>query len=521
MKRAMICSVATAMAICACGQSKSNGDGSGVTGGTGGTANAGGTTSSGGTSNTGVTSDAGPVCNASLPINAGNTCDIESPPDAGAPPDAGSASDLTKVGPYAVGHVSYMLSDTTVYARPVAVSVWYPVDSATITSATPPAQYPLDPWSNNLPVSTSTDWEALGYDRAYEAPTPSANGPFPLVMLSPGITCDNWLYLYIGTRLASHGYVVAAADHANDGQWPWSSMEDWAVAMFNRPRDISFAITELLLKNNTIGERLNGLINPSSIAMSGHSLGGYAAYALTGGDDEVCDTMWPAKYASESLPYPQTACAPTLPDRRIRSAIYLDGSSQLMRFDEMARISVPSLIIGETIEHTMSYNPNPPDPNLGRWIARPHAAINRSDSYRIDVTIANHFSFTTWCDAIRVMSSLGVDMNTASPTQNLNTWPCVASGGFDPANNPATRQIVTTYMLAFLDTYFGREDVFWMLTSSYASQYQPNVEFFDSEACNECQIGQGDYAYRPHPCQCSVAQQDPADYFAPLGACCA
>jgi hypothetical protein len=23
------------------------------------------------------------------------------------------------------------------------------------------------------------------------------------------------------------------------------------------------------------------------------------------------------------------------------------------------------------------------------------------------------------------------------------------------------------------------------------------------------------YAYRPHPCQCSVGQRDPADYFAP------
>jgi hypothetical protein len=115
------------------------------------------------------------------------------------------------------------------------------------------------------------------------------------------------------------------------------------------------------------------------------------------------------------------------------------------------------------------------------------------------------------------MSGLGVNASTVSVGASEDAWPCAAQGTFDPTNNPTTRQIVTTYMLAFLNTYFGREDDSWMLTSSYASQYQPNVEFFDSEACSECQVGQGDYAYRPHPCQCSVAQQDPPTYFAPPG----
>ena len=74
---------------------------------------------------------------------------------------------------------------------------------------------------------------------------------------------------------------------------------------------------------------------------------------------------------------------------------------------------------------------------------------------------------------------------------------------------------MTTYMLAFLNTYLGREDDSWMLTPSYARQYQPNVEFFDSETCNECPVTDVEYSYRPHPCQCSVAQKDPANYFAP------
>jgi predicted dienelactone hydrolase len=336
-------------------------------------------------------------------------------------------------------------------------------------------------------------------------------------MVSPGSNTDDWAYLYIGTRLASHGYVVAVTDHKGNGQWPWSPNEAQVVAMSHFPRDISFAITELLLKNDTAGESLNGIIDPSRIALAGHSLGGYTTYALAGGDNEICDTLAPASYGWESLPYPQSVCGPQPRDSRIRAIVAIDGVSQQLRYSELARISIPSLILGETIEHVDSYNPGnvPTEPNFALWNARPHAAIHRSDSYRVDVTIANHASFANLCDGLKVMSSLGVDASADIPWAKEISWPCVALGTFDPANDPTTRQIVTTYMLAFLNTYFERENDSWMLTSSYARQYQPQVEFFDSEACNECPVGKGEYAYRPHPCQCSVAQQDPADYFAP------
>jgi hypothetical protein len=131
-------------------------------------------------------------------------------------------------------------------------------------------------------VWTSAHWETLGYDRAYEAPTASSHGPFPLVMVSPGYKDGNWEYFYIGTRLASHGYVVAVIDHDHEGQFVWSlPAGDYLVSMFNRPRDVSFAITELLLKNANVGELLHAVIEPSKIAMSGHSFGGYLPAVMT------------------------------------------------------------------------------------------------------------------------------------------------------------------------------------------------------------------------------------------------
>ena len=407
------------------------------------------------------------------------------------------------MGPYAVGHSNYILSDTTVYARPVAVGVWYPVDPDTITPATPPAQYPLDEWSDKLPVSTSTDWEALGYDPAYEAPAPSGNGPFQLVVHLPGLGCPNWGYVYIGTRLASHGFVVAITDQYRDGQYPWSGSGDNST--LNRSRDVSFAITELLQKNVTVGELLYGVIDPSKIAVSGHSIGGYTTLALAGGSDEVCLATTPVDGGF--------ACATTLPpDPRIKAIVPMDPTC-CGRYDEMARISVPSLILGETVEHILSYNPGQ-TPADARGNARTHAAINRGDSYRVDVTMANHVSFASYCDGPKLMASAGVDASTmasifGSNFNSSSSYPCGNYGGFDPTTNPATHQIVTTYMLALLNTYFGREDDAWMLTSSYARQYQPSVEFFESEACNECPVGDGEYSYRPHPCECTVAKKAP------------
>jgi predicted dienelactone hydrolase len=496
MKRAIVLGVVVVLPLWACAKSPPNGSSS--TGGSGGARNGGNTPNTGGVPSTGG------VCNVSIPSEAGATCDLESPLDAGVPLDAGPASDLTKAGPYAVGHVNLALSDSTLYARPVMVGVWYPVDPGTIAPATPPAQYPLDVWTNTLPVATSRDWETLGYDPAYEAPAPSRNGPFPLVMVSPGLGGSHWGYLYVGTRLASHGFVVAVTDHYGDGQYPWSSADD--NVLFNRTRDVSFAITELLQQNDTVGELLYGAMDPSKIAMSGHSVGGYATLALAGGDDYICHTELAADGGQS-----QQACAPSPPDPRIKAIVALDPSSWAMRYYEMARVSVPSLIIGETVEHMMSYSGE--SSTGARENARTHAAINRGDSHRVDVTLANHVSFSNGCDGHKVMSNMGVDASTLISIYgfgvNSSSSVCGTFGGFDPTTNPATRRIVTTYMLAFLNTYLWREDDSWMLTSSYARKDQPNVEFFAVEACDECPVGDGDFSYRPHPCQCSVGQKEP------------
>jgi len=319
--------------------------------------------------------------------------------------DNGFASDPGQIGPYAVGHTSYLLTDKDNGNRPEYFMVWYPTDASSVSSSSPAAQYPLDPYTGttNLPISLSTDWQVLGYDPAYEGIPPSRTGPFPLVVLSPAGEGDAWMYIFIGTRLASHGYVVAASEPYADCQWPWSACNDLLTVMVNRPRDVSFIITQLLTKNRTKGELLFHTIDPDRIAASGHSIGGYATYALTGGDNLVCDALLPAIVGQDTLPYPPSTCVPTYPDSRIKTMISLDGSSQMMHYRELGRISIPSLIMGETVDQSVEIGTlsGMPDPTqIKDWIARPHAAIDHPDSYRVDVNGANHYSFTNYCDGL-------------------------------------------------------------------------------------------------------------------------
>ena len=435
--------------------------------------------------------------------------------------DSSLVSNPGDLGPYAIGHSSYMLADPTVYARSVFVGVWYPVDSRSVGAHSPLAQYPLDPWTTMLPVSTSGDWERFGVDRAYEGLKPARPGHFPLLLVSPGLGVNYWFFIQFAVRVASHGFVVAVVEHNGEYQWPWSpGFNELTEVMVRRPADISFAITQLLEKSGRHGELLFGAIDPDRIAMAGHSIGGYTAFALAGGDDRVCDTLWASNYSGDTLPEPASTCVPILPDRRIRAIVTMDGSSQLLRYEELARVEIPSLILGQTVENTLTL-----EQNIGTWIARPHSAIGRRDSYRVDILGGNHYSYTDICEAgwevldqYGVLESVfGIDLPTI-----LTFFPC-ASTGFDPVTIAPVNahQIVATYTVAFLQLFLKDADLLqkiydaWVLTPEFAKKHEPDVYFFRSEQCDAALPGPGYFTYWVTPGQCDTWPKNPPDYFAP------
>src|ERR1035437_1905873 len=155
------------------------------------------------------------------------------------------------------------------------------------------------------------------------------------------------------------------------------------------------------------------------------------------------------------------------------------------------------------------------------WIARPHGAIDRVDSYRVDVNGANHYSFTNSCDGGQVFFNLGL-ISLGDLTAWENSWPC-ASTGLDPVtiSSADEHEVVTKYMIAFLDVYLGGWDPDWwldrwILTPEYALSHTPTVQFFDSERCDATLPDHSYFKYRPHQVssECDVAQKNPTGWFA-------
>jgi hypothetical protein len=396
------------------------------------------------------------------------------------------ADDPGQAGPYAVGHTSFVIQDASRTAllnsasglvpipRPIPVHVFYPVDPSAVTGATPQATYLLDMIyraTNPQYMTTSSEWEAQGIDRAYQEPTPSANGPFPLVMFSPGWGAPAWSAFYVGTRLASHGFVVAHLYHYGDRFWPHEpAADDLGVALLNRPLDVSFALTHLLARTAAPGDLLTGVIDPDKVAASGHSLGGYAAMALAAGDDSVCDKV----YGAAPTDPPPSTCVPAMPDPRIRAIAPLDGSTQMLWFHEMARISLPTLGIGQEWDQIRAAY----GPGWESWQARLHAASQGHPAYRVDVTGAWHATFGNGCEGLPIRLAHGL-VNPAY-YEPMRQALCGA-----PLPTPEAHRIVTQYLVAFLKANLAQEAGYQhVLTPGFALTREPMVEFFVTEKRN-------------------------------------
>jgi hypothetical protein len=409
--------------------------------------------------------------------------------------------DPGQLGPYAIGHISYLIEDSsrtvqfgttspTFGPRPIPVHVFYPVDPATVAASSPEAVYPLDmiyrPEDPRF-QTLSSEWEAQGIDHAYQEPPPSADGPFPLVMFSPGWGNPAWSALYLGTRLASHGFVFAVVYHYGDRIWSYEPPRDHlALALMNRPADISFTLTDLLARNETEGSPLFGVIDPERIAASGWSLGGYAAMALVSGDDLVCDKAIENGYLNP----PAATCTPSLVDPRIRTIAPLDGSTQFLYFQELRRIGVPTMGIGQEWSGLYASMPG-----WESWQARLHAASQGHPAYRVDVQGTWHVTFSNRCESAPIL--LAHQMITQASYNSMIASACGA-----PLPTGEAHRLVTKYMVAFLKTVLSGEEGYQpILTPGHALRFENVIEFFVTEKRSPKSIDEdwpGDFVYHMH-----------------------
>ncbi len=183
------------------------------------------------------------------------------------------------------------------------VSLWYPATS----SDGPRARY-MTPAESELQL-TSRDIKGVPPDvlsttrtNAVSDATPvGGQRALPLVVLSPGFTSARSALTALAEDLASHGYVVAGIDHTYESFA--TSFPDGRVttclaretrrrstgfgekAQAGRAADVSFVLDELSAVDPAWPGA--GLIDPSRIAMAGHSMGGAAAIAAMVADSRI------------------------------------------------------------------------------------------------------------------------------------------------------------------------------------------------------------------------------------------
>ncbi|WP_096608148.1 alpha/beta fold hydrolase [Calothrix sp. NIES-2100] len=279
----------------------------------------------------------------------------------------------------------------------------------------------------------------------------------PLVVLSHGFGANRKFFGYLARHLASHGITVAAIEHPDSqvnsvkkSSQPENLAQLLAPKEFiERPKDISFLLNELAKRNNQPGQ-LQGKFHTENVTVIGHSLGGYTALALLGGEVDLEAVRQFCKNSLSLNESPgdwlQCAAAPLtekklqLKDERVKSAIAFNPLiGKLFGNKGLTQVTKPVLFLTGT-EDSLT-------PAFKHQIA-PFAQL-RGDKYLVTAIGGTHLSIS-------------------DPTYSMSTVTTIVKEKRGEETN-SLRQLTRGVTLAFVKQSTPEAKIYQpFLTSAYA-----------------------------------------------------
>ncbi len=170
--------------------------------------------------------------------------------------------------------------EAPVYDRPLTVEVWYPATLA--EGIEQGGEYQV---VTRDPEITAT----LTGIAVRDADPNTAEGPYPLIVISHGYPGNRFLLSHLGENLATKGYVVVSIDHTDS---TYSDQGAFASTLYNRPIDQHFVIDTVTELNSDSSSFLSGIVDTENIGIIGYSMGGYGAVIAVGGSVSDASTRF-------------------------------------------------------------------------------------------------------------------------------------------------------------------------------------------------------------------------------------
>ncbi len=361
------------------------------------------------------------------------------------------AGDPLKWGPYKVGVRTEVFVDesrecfVTKKPRTLVTEIWYP---ATDDADEQPLNRFADFWGR--PDGIGAGHLAM---MAFGGSFPEINknfknvarrgaslreGQYPLLIFSHGNGGLRHQNTFQAEYLASHGYIVAAADHTGnatvtvlpDRIVPYNGETRKAEEMKDdRPLDVSYLMTHLTELASS-EHWLSGSLVPQEIGVFGHSFGGYTTCRVTELDDRVKAII------------PMTLAITIIPKKEDKDAAEEEDESKPLTMADLGEVGdrcpVPMLLILGDTDRTVNDKGNMHSVKYYEQATGPKYLLNFKD--------AGHFTFT---EMPQLNPEFGDGIGVEKDKEGNVTFTFS-----DPIED---QRITNVYSVAFFDTFLKHD----------------------------------------------------------------